>query len=318
MLNLSSGIVLSLILLNFLLITTMLKKIISEIFHRRPFHAVPASVSDPDYEVCFEYSGRSVPLNKQHSLVALKPLLIAINQPAHADLIKGNLTIKHKGKLLGSLELEQTDRLNSGIGIYKVKQFRNAIVDPAWMAFNSFYLFMQNRSNPQRMNTIMPVRSQHQMHVYYLVPRPVALITAGQPDAFDLFPMDNIGYVNEHTFLLGLRKTSPALQKLNPGDPVCISYVPYERKNDAYALGTHHTNGLVHGADLNFELIASRMFALPVPEFALDVIEGTIAHRQPFGSHMLLQVAIKNEYRQHTGPVLAHIPWFMKHRQTHA
>lgn len=296
----------------------MLKSSISKIFHRKPFHAVPVSTSGTDYEVYFEQSGTSVPIHKKHSLVALKPLLIAINREV-ARAAKGKIILKYKGKPLGSLDVEQTSEVHDGncqVGIYKVKRFRNKVVNPAKMLLNSFYLLMQNWSDPRYKNMILPVHSQHQMHVYYMQPRPVVLITAGNTDEFDIFPMDNIGYVTENTFLLGLRKTSPSLQKLDTGQNLCISFVPYERRADAYALGTHHINGVIHSHHLSFDLIPSHLFSLPVPEFSLDVIEGTITHRQLFGSHVLLNVSVKNKYFQHNGPVLAHTPWFMKHLQT--
>lgn len=290
------------------------KKGLNKIFNRKPFNAVGIDSDNKNWKVYFLIKGKRECIDNRHALVALKPVIISISWREGYLSQAGVIQIEKNGKLMGSLNLEPIETIivnDQYIILYKINEYKNYLFSLPYKIYNDFYLRMQNISSLRPYNFIMPVAEQNKLHIYYMIPKPVVLITVFDGKKYDIFPMDIIGNATENIFLLGLRNTSPAIQKIVASARLCISGVPIEQKKAAYELGIHHKSGEVNLKNLPFKTVMSEKLNFEIPEFALNIMEVELLKHKEVGSHTLFITRILHSYSLNSGTQLAHSPWFM-------
>jgi flavin reductase (DIM6/NTAB) family NADH-FMN oxidoreductase RutF len=150
------------------------------------------------------------------------------------------------------------------------------------------------------------------LYVFYYVPRPVYLVSVAFEGAANIFPMDLVGRMGGDLFLLALRSTSPAIRLMTSSKCLALTAVPFDEKDAAYKLGTHHKKETIDWDTLPFQGIPSPGFGLRVPASALAVREVEVVATDLIGTHVLFVTRIVREERWRPGRQLCHIPGILR------
>jgi flavin reductase (DIM6/NTAB) family NADH-FMN oxidoreductase RutF len=147
------------------------------------------------------------------------------------------------------------------------------------------------------------------MHVFYICPRPVVLVSVKHEDAGNLFPMDLIGPTGSPWFSMALRNTSPAVRLMQSSRRMALASIPFSWKEIAYQLAKHHKARQIDWGDLPFDTTRSLLFGLNVPREALRVREVRVHEFHEVGSHTLFLTAVERETipEGSGGPQLFHV-----------
>lgn len=139
------------------------------------------------------------------------------------------------------------------------------------------------KDNPSEIR--MLARELRALFVLYICPRPVFMVSVGDRIDGSIFPMDLVGTIGKRCFSLALHNTSAVLPLVERSRRIAVSSVPSEQMPIAYELGKNHKRPNVDWTTLPFELTASTVFRLPVPNFALRVRELEVETAHRLGSH---------------------------------
>jgi flavin reductase (DIM6/NTAB) family NADH-FMN oxidoreductase RutF len=145
------------------------------------------------------------------------------------------------------------------------------------------------------------------LNVFYMMPRPVFLVSAEHGDASNIFPMDLVGPAGEDTFLLALRRTSPSIELMRASGRIVVSAIPAALKEPVYALGMHHKQRSIDWASLPIRVEPSSTFGIPVPADALSVRELEVRQATEIGSHVFFDARVAAIDRRHDAAQLCHV-----------
>jgi flavin reductase (DIM6/NTAB) family NADH-FMN oxidoreductase RutF len=120
-------------------------------------------------------------------------------------------------------------------------------------------------------------------------PRQVRVVSFGQGDQYNIFPMDLLGEMNAGgNYVFGLRHSNASLAKMMETKKMVVSEVGYEHKDAIYQLGKYHSSTIPPPDSLPFPLVKSEQFGFYVPAWADSYAELDIVKTLNLGSHMLL------------------------------
>src|SRR5262249_1514280 len=224
------------------------------------------------------------------AIASLNPLNVAIGCGNGSGLPqRGAMEFRDKasGELLGSLLL--TRRKISPVGtteIFAVDSGQNRCAPSlrsTWDAIGRHATERKRSGDPY--NFAMSKQAAAQLMIFYICPRPVFLVTVGEQDRCNIFPMDLVGPTSDELFTLALRTTSRSIGAMKLSRQVALSGVRATDKGLAYALGEQHRSDSIDLHGLPFSTQASRVFGLPVPSIATRIMEFEIKDFAEIGSH---------------------------------
>jgi flavin reductase (DIM6/NTAB) family NADH-FMN oxidoreductase RutF len=143
--------------------------------------------------------------------------------------------------------------------------------------------------------------------VFFLCPRPTGLVTVGDLEQGNLFPMNLMGSLGEDCFAFGLNthRAAPLVQRAGS---IVLSTVPEEQQAVVSSLGKNHRKTSIDWDELPFPVILPKQIDAPVPAFALGACRMQIEESRNLGSHTLFVA------KKLTAVSLAHGPeLFMAH-----
>jgi len=145
------------------------------------------------------------------------------------------------------------------------------------------------------------------LNVFYMMPRPVYLVSVAHGDASNIFPMDLVGPVGDDTFLLALRRTSPSIELMKASGRMVASAIPAELKEPVYVLGMHHKQRSIDWASLPIATAPWPTFGIPAPADALSVRELEVRQATEIGSHVFFDTRVAAFDRRRDGAQLCHV-----------
>jgi flavin reductase (DIM6/NTAB) family NADH-FMN oxidoreductase RutF len=145
------------------------------------------------------------------------------------------------------------------------------------------------------------------LNAFYVLPRPVFLVSVAAGDRSNMFPMDLVAPIGRDRFVLALRRTSPSVETMCASRQVVISGAPAAFKDVAYQLGAHHKKATIDWSTLPFALTASREFGIPRPVESTILRELHIEQYREIGSHMFFQARIVHQEVPSDLPQLCHV-----------
>lgn len=215
------------------------------------------------------------------------------------------------GGLLGVLECEPAGAVeHPGGTLDLLRPTRSSVhcVSAAERIWRYALAWQHARRNARRPYAfVMSFADLCALNVFYMLPRPVYLVSVVHEDAGNLFPMDLVGPLGDRGFLLALRLTSPSVELMRASGKIAVSAVPASWKEVAYRLGDHHRKRTIAWDELPFAVAPSPVLALPVPVDALGLRELELAHAEPVGSHMLFATEVKIASTRDHAPQLCHV-----------
>jgi len=133
------------------------------------------------------------------------------------------------------------------------------------------------------------------LNAYYMVPRPVYIVSVEHGGRVNVFPMDLVGRLTSGEFLFALRATSPSIELIEQSGRVAMSAAPAPLLGAVYDIGRQHGLTSIDVSALPFGVRSSPLFGLPV--LAADGLVREISVRavHRVGSHVLFVGEIENE-----------------------
>jgi flavin reductase (DIM6/NTAB) family NADH-FMN oxidoreductase RutF len=250
--------------------------------------------------------------------VSLDPLLLGLwsaegdaPDPAIGTAAGLRLHDAASGTEVGSLRLRAERVLaGPGGGVLLLRPTRSAArcVPAADRAWRYLLAWRQARRNAKVPNAFqMTFADLRALNVFYMMPRPVFLVSVVHGDASNIFPMDLVGPVGDDTFLLALRRTSPAIELMRASGRIVVSSIPAAFKAHAYQLGVHHKAKSIDWSRLPFAVEPSPVFGTPVPAEAFRVRELEVRQSVEVGSHVFFFTRVAGDLRRADAPQLCHV-----------
>jgi flavin reductase (DIM6/NTAB) family NADH-FMN oxidoreductase RutF len=141
------------------------------------------------------------------------------------------------------------------------------------------------------------------MIVFYLCPRPTGLVTVGDLEHGNLFPMNLMGSVGGDYFAFALNRNRAA-PLVESARTIVLSTVPLEQEAVVSSLGKNHRKTSIDWSELPFTTINPRNIDAPVPSFALSACKMQVEEVRDLGSHTLFVAKKLAEQRLAEGPEL--------------
>ena len=145
------------------------------------------------------------------------------------------------------------------------------------------------------------------LNVFYMMPRPVYLVTVMEQDRGNMFPMDLVGPLGNDRFLLALRTTSHAIATIVDTRRIAVGGAPARLKDLAYRLGGQHRERSLDWRSLELATRPSPQFGFPVAADALGVRELDVCDSQVVGSHMVFVTNVARRLDRGDEPQLCHV-----------
>lgn len=258
-------------------------------------------------------TGATRDVTGDHVPVSMRPLVLGVRatreRPAPARPLLEIHDEAAGGRSLASISLRASGAIEIGDGtlqLYRTVGCRNrcAVLPRRWLRYALAWRHAQLA--PRRGDGLcMSAADLRCLNAYYIVARPVYLVSVAHEGRNNFFPMDLVGPLSSGEFLLALRATSPAIALMEASRRLALSAAPADRLSTVYALGAHHRKETVDTTALPFATEPSPCFALPAIAGGL-VREIAIGDLHSVGSHVLFVGRIVGE-RGHTAEQLAHV-----------
>ena len=184
----------------------------------------------------------------------------------------------------------------------------NSAVSPAARAWRYALAWRHVRANAKNPHHFrMSFSDLRALDVFYILPRPVYLVSVVHGERSNLFPMDLVWPVGEGRFLLALRRTNPSTLLMRESGRIVISSVPAGYKAVAYQLGSHHRLESIDWDKLPFDTIPSHTFGVPTPSFSMRTRELEVRWVTDVGSHMCFETRVRTDVLRTAGMQLCHV-----------
>lgn len=259
------------------------------------------------------WDGNLVDVTADHTVAALKPLVIATSVDAGQQPVL-EYWDSATGRVLGILHLVRAASLATeeiSLALYHVAAGEHRCLSWPRRSWNAW---LQNRLMLKQQaphHLAMAPAAVQQLMIAYLCPRPVVLVSVGAPDHKNIFPMDLIGPLERSGyFSLALRSTNVSQSVMRDVHRVVLSNIPAAMKGVVYKLSEHHKQPLPDWDALPFPVRASREFGVPAVAEALRIQELTIVHSQEIGSHTFFLCRVTSDEQVSQGEQLHHTAGF--------
>jgi hypothetical protein len=123
------------------------------------------------------------------------------------------------------------------------------------------------------------------MMVEFIRPHPVMLVSVGDREDGNIFPMNLLGDLGSGYFGLALRTERVVGGVVQRRGRIAVSSMPLSQGAVAYQLAHNHSKQFFDWGQLPFAIRMSSTFSIPVPAFALRVREMEIETVLAIGSH---------------------------------
>jgi hypothetical protein len=234
--------------------------------------------------VYLEQDGVRTDISARQWLLCLNPVTFGVWMPGRVAersrfVIHFDDSIRN-AKTVARLSLELTGQIENTDGTLLLLKLKRAVTSHLNF-ISTQLLYRRHYKKPEQDLAIL--RSYAAAYSY---PRRVRLVSFGDDNYQNIFPMDLVGDVPQsRRYVFGLRHTNVTLERIVHAGKICVSEVPFEYKDVIYELGKHH-RGQVHSGSIDF--LRSEKFHFPVPEWAVSYKEVEIEKTIDLGSHMLL------------------------------
>jgi flavin reductase (DIM6/NTAB) family NADH-FMN oxidoreductase RutF len=247
--------------------------------------------------------GESLDVSGNHVIASLLPLTIAIG---HDGIESGELDFidRDSGRALGTLRLQRARAAiasEAGCSLLEVVGGRHWCLPAGLRRWQRLLQAKWKRAPGFHMANA----AIQQLMLFYLLPRPVALVSVDDGANHNLFPMDLIGPLRDG-FTLALRNTSPSVTTMRGSRRVALSDVALRLQPTVYQLGKHHRVARIDWAQLPFPAAQSPQFGLTVPADAQRLREFVIDDWRELGSHTFFRCRQVSDQRLGDEPRLHH------------
>lgn len=277
---------------------------------------VDLGLPDPQSEVkvWLDGLGTRIDVTHRHLMSCGAPLTICIaldGDQVDREALRRGLALwfhEHGGRqqLLGEIGLRFVSSFQAGtrhLYLFHVTRYRNHCLP--FLRMWAHYLQYARAQRRNRDNDVpITTRETRAMIVFYLCPRPVALVTVEDSQARNMFPMNLMGPVGDGCFAFALNSHRAAAPLVERARRVVLSSVPVNQSALISRLGANHRTFSIEWDRLPFATVRPKTIDVPVAEFALKVREMHVEAVHPLGSHTLFVAKTIAEENLAEGPQL--------------
>jgi flavin reductase (DIM6/NTAB) family NADH-FMN oxidoreductase RutF len=262
-------------------------------------------------------AGGPIDVSRDHVPVSLRPLIVGVR----VDSTKQSAAISTAQALdfydpiedrrpLATVAVHPAGSVPMARGtlcLYRTMSARNVAIPAArrwWRYLLAWRHALRAAARGDRLG--MSASDLRCLNAYYMVARPVYLVSVEHDGRMNMFPMDLVGTVTSGEFLLALRATSPSVELIERSRRVAMSAAPAPFLRAVYDLGRQHGLNTLDVSTLPFGVRSSFAFNLPVLAGNGLVREISVRQSQRIGSHVLFVGDIEDE-GGHTVDQLAHM-----------
>jgi flavin reductase (DIM6/NTAB) family NADH-FMN oxidoreductase RutF len=272
----------------------LMKALLGSTEVRQKFHMGLHS-PQKEVDVWLEGGGYRIDVTHRHFMACGSPLIFGIGfapneVPSMAIQPRLRLRFRQHGgtqKLLGEIGLKTDTNFrvrNRRIYLFRPTYSRNYCMP--WIRRQAHLLFYEYLRRQSKDDVQVTGRDSRAMTVFYLCPRPTALVTVGDLEQGNLFPMNLMGSLGDDCFAFGLNKHRAAPLVERAGS-IVLSTVPREQQAVVASLGKNHRRTSIDWNELPFSVVLPRRIAAPVPSFALGACRMQVEESLDLGSHTL-------------------------------
>jgi len=156
-------------------------------------------------------------------------------------------------------------------------------------------------------NVFLSANLYRQVQIAYAIPRKISLITARKDEAYNVFPTDLHGRLDEDIYLISLRHAGLAAQQVELTKKIVLSQLAPSSYKLAYGLGKNHMQPPKAKDHFPFLHQASEKFGIPVPDQATGYYELTLEDSSIMGIHRLFVFSISTDKTNSQANSLVHI-----------
>jgi flavin reductase (DIM6/NTAB) family NADH-FMN oxidoreductase RutF len=277
---------------------------------------VDLGLVDPQSEVDVWLDGLGVRIDvtHRHLMSCGAPLTICIaldGEQFESAKVKRKPALRfyeHDGRqqLLGEIGLRFVSSFQAAarqLCLFQVTWYRNYCV-PRVRAWAHYLQYARAQRRNRDNDVPITTRETRAMIVFYLCPRPVALVTVDEGHGRNMFPMNLMGSVGDGYFAFALNSRRAAAPLVERARRVVLSSVPLDQSALISRLGANHRKSSIEWNQLPFATIRPNTIDVPVAEFALKVREMQVEEVRSLGSHTLFVAKTIGEERLGEGPQL--------------
>ncbi len=255
-----------------------------------------------------------------HLFVGYHPLIFAfptsemidLSRASELDLVFSN-SILTPGSAISAQEvvarltllLEVTKEINqSKIYFFQGTNGHHKFLSP----LSQWAIQMQNEWFKKKAgNVFLHANLYRQVQIAYAIPRGISLISIKQDQAFNLFPTDLNGKLNDHIYIVSLRHGGMAAKQVESTKQIVLSQVNPSFYKVAYGLGKNHMQPTKSIEAFPFSHQVSEKFGIPLPDESTGYYELTLADSFLMGIHQLFIFSITTNRANSGGNSLTHI-----------
>ena len=267
---------------------------------------VTIGLPEPQREISVYLHGGGAPrdVTYYHFMACGAPFLIGIpEEVAERQLggVKNEIRLvfqeKRGGRVLGRLHLLYFAKLpfgNEYLLLFRSGGSKNYCLPFArlWARYLQYAYLRKHSPNSE---VAMSARDVHSMCVFYICPRPTGLVTVSDGAATNIFPMNLMGAPSQEYFCFALKTVTPVVPFVARAGRLALSNIPVDRAPLAYSLGRNHNRESIDLSQLPFTARCSKIWQLPVPDFALRVREVEVESTHNLGSHTLFVARVMHD-----------------------
>jgi flavin reductase (DIM6/NTAB) family NADH-FMN oxidoreductase RutF len=255
---------------------------------------IDIGLEDPQAEIDVWLHGLGERLNvtQTHMMACGAPFTICIGFPedfAASAQFDNRLALRFHERsgahrCIGEIGLRFVSSLRAGtrqLCLFRMADCKNHSISSLrlWM------LYWQYARASRSADVPITERELRAVHIFYVCPRPVALVSVVHGNSANLFPMDLMGSVGDGYFAFALGSGKAAAAIVERAGRVVLSSVPFEQAAVATKLGANHRKSSIDWKELPFPMMKPGTIDALVPSFALRAREMKIEVVHPLGSH---------------------------------
>ena len=255
-----------------------------------------------------------------HLFVGYKPLIFAfpkleridLNETRELSLVLSNRIVATGSTIsldqvvarLTLIQVEVKEINRSKIYFYEGSDGNHKFLSPV----NQWAIQLENEwFNKKPGNVFLSANLYRQVQIAYAIPRRISLITLRKDEAFNVFPTDLHGRLNEDIYLISLRHAGLAAQQVELTKKIVLSQLAPSAYKLAYGLGKNHMQPPKAKEHFPFLHNASEKFGIPVPDQATGYFELTLEDSSVMGIHRLFVFSISADKTNSEANSLVHI-----------
>ncbi|WP_213803103.1 flavin reductase [Granulicella sp. dw_53] len=222
------------------------------------------------------------------------------------------------GQVLGEIGLRLTNRVSlSDLTLFFFEARSSANYCLSRIRLGSHYL-LQAYTTKHQVNTSgmkMSFVERRAAMVSFIRPHPTSIVSVNDEVGGNIFIMNLMGDLGNNYFAFALKSTRKPAHLVERTGRIALSSVPFHEGKTAFQLAANHFKESIEWDQLPFATMRSRIFDIPVPDFALRVREMKVELIHKIGSHTLFVARVVSNQTFSVGEELHVVHGFYQARR---